>query len=109
MVVHRRKKREKNRKCPGPPVHNNLVERGFIADEVNEPWLTDIMEHWTSEGRLYLYAIKDVFSGRIVGHSMNSRMKARLVMNALANVPSRENVAGCIVHSNHRSQLKAHS
>ena len=77
------KKRGKNGKRPGPPVHDDLVKRDFSADDVNELWLTDITEHWTSEGKLYLCAIKDVFSGRIVGYSISDRMKARLAVNAL--------------------------
>ncbi len=40
------------------------MKRDFSADDVNELWLTDITEHWTDEGKLYLCAIKDVFSGR---------------------------------------------
>ena len=99
------KKRGKNGKRPGPPVHDDLVQRDFSADDVNELWLTDITEHWTDEGKLYLCAIKDVFSGRIVGYSMDSRMKARLAVNALDNAASRRgDVAGCIVHSDRGSQ-----
>ncbi|GAB2531703.1 hypothetical protein GCM10027268_00390 [Brachybacterium huguangmaarense] len=62
-------------------------------------------EHWTDEGKLYLCAIKDVFSGRIVGYSMSDRMKARLPVNALDNATSRRGeIAGCIVHSDRGSQ-----
>jgi transposase InsO family protein len=46
-------------------------------------WLTDITEHRTREGKVYLCAIKDVFSNRIVGYSIDSRMKARIAVNAL--------------------------
>ncbi|WP_460477386.1 DDE-type integrase/transposase/recombinase, partial [Brachybacterium huguangmaarense] len=99
------KKRGKNGKRPGPPVHDDLVKRDFTADDVNELWLTDITEHPTDEGKLYLCAIKDVFSGRIVGYSMDSRMKARLAVNALDNATSRRGgVADCIVHSDRGSQ-----
>ena len=99
------KKRGKNGKRPGPPVHDDLVKRDFSADDVNELWLTDITEHWTDEGKLYLCAIKDVFSGRIVGYSISDRMKARLAVNALDNaVFRRRDTAGCIVHSDRGSQ-----
>ena len=78
------------------------------ADEVNELWLTDITEHWTDEGKLYLCAIKDVFSGRIVGYSISDRMKARLAVNALDNAISRRrDAAGCIVHSDRGSQFRS--
>ena len=81
------------------------MKRDFAADDVNELWLTDITEHSTEEEKLYLCAIKDVFSGRIVGYSMDSRMKARLAVNALVSaVTRRGEVAGCIVHSDRGSQ-----
>ena len=91
------KKRGKNGKRPGPPVHDDLVQRDFTAGDVNELWLTGITEHWTDEGKVYLCAIKDVFSGRIVGYSISDRMKARLAVNALDNAISRRrDAAGCI-------------
>jgi putative transposase len=51
------KKRGRNGKKPGPPVHDDLVERDFTADAPNQLWLADITEHWTGEGKLYLCAI----------------------------------------------------
>ncbi len=102
------KKRAKNGKRPGTPVHDDLVQRDFTADDVNELWLTDITEHWTDEGKLYLCAVKDVFSGRIVGYSISDRMKARLAVNALDNAISRRrDAAGCIVHSDRGSQFRS--
>ena len=52
---------------PGPAAHDDLVQRDFTATTINTLWLTDISEHPTGEGKLYLCAIKDVFSNRIVG------------------------------------------
>ena len=102
------KKRGKNGKRPGPPVHDDLVKRDFSAEDTNELWLTDITEHWTEEGKLYLCAIKDVFSGRIVGYSISDRMKAHLAVNALDNAISRRrDAAGCIVHSDRGSQFRS--
>lgn len=102
------KKRGKNGKRPGPPVHDDLVKRDFTADDANKLWLTDITEHWTDEGKLYLCAIKDVFSGRIVGYSISDRMKARLAVNALDNAISRRrDAAGCILHSDRGSQFRS--
>ena len=71
------KKRGLNRKA-GPPVHDDLVEREFVTDTVNSVWLTDITEHATGEGKLYICAIKDTCSTRIVGYSMSDRMTAAL-------------------------------
>ena len=101
-------------KKPGPPVHDDLcavvddkgrVRHEFNADAPNELWLTDITEHWTGEGKLYVCAIKDVYSNRIVGYSISDRMKSRLAVAALNNaVARRGDVAGCIVHSDRGSQ-----
>ena len=110
LFSHTIKRARKHGKKPGPPVCDDLVERDFTAKAVNELWLTDITEHWTDEGRLYLCAIKDVFSGRIVGYSISDRMKARLAVNALNNAVSRRrDAAGCIVHSDRGSQFRARS
>jgi transposase InsO family protein len=54
------------------------VDRPFTAAAPNVLWLTDITEHWTGEGKRHLCAIEDVCSGRIVGCSIDSRMKASL-------------------------------
>ena len=95
--------RGKHRKA-GPPVHDDLVKRDFTAPGPNELWLTDITEHWTAEGKLYLCAIKDVYSGRIVGYSIDSRMKSRLAVAALNSaVARRGDVAGCVLHSDRGS------
>jgi transposase InsO family protein len=92
----------------GAPAHDDLVRRVFTADAPNRLWLTDITEHWTAEGKLYLCAVKDVYSNRIVGYSIDSRMKARLAVNALDNaVARRGDVAGCILHSDRGSQFRS--
>ena len=108
--------RGKNRK-PGPAVHDDFCavvdEHGrtrhvFSAEEPNELWLVDITEHKTGEGKRYCCAIKDAFSGRIVGYSIDSRMKSRLAVQALENaVRMRGDVAGCIVHSDRGSQFRS--
>jgi transposase InsO family protein len=101
------KTRGKGKKT-GPPVHDDLVQREFTADAPNRLWLTDITEHPTGEGKLYLCAVKDVFSGKIVGYSIDSRMKSRLVVNAIRNAAAlRGDIAGCIVHSDRGSQFRS--
>ena len=101
-------------KKPGPPVHDDLcavvdkhgvIRHEFKAESPNELWIGDITEHLTAEGKIYACAFKDVYSNRIVGYSIDSRMKSRLAVAALNNaVARRGDVAGCIVHTDRGSQ-----
>jgi putative transposase len=105
--VFGKRKRGKGRR-PGPPVHDDRVLRKFQASVPNELWLADISEHWTGEGTLYGCAVKDVFSNRIVGYSIDSRMKSRLAVAALNNaVARRGDVAGCVLHTDRGSQFRS--
>lgn len=100
-------RRGKNGK-PGPPVHDDLVQRNFRSDAPNQLWLSDITEHQTGEGRLYLCAVKDVFSNRIIGYSIDSRMKSRLAVTAVNNaVARRGDVSGCVIHTDRGSQFRS--
>lgn len=92
---------------PGPPVHDDLVRRDFTADGPNRLWLTDISEHRTGEGKLYICAVKDVWSNRIVGYSIDDRMTAGLAVSALRNAISPRSPAGTIVHSDRGSQFRS--
>jgi putative transposase len=93
----------------GPPVHDDLVDRTFTAPATNMVWLTDITEHPTREGKLYLCAIKDVCSNRIVGYAMNDRMTASLAVSALRNAIALRSPVGTVVHSDRGSQFRSHA
>ena len=111
------KKRGKNGKKPGPPVHDDLcavadkhgvIRHRFAANRPNQLWLTDITEHRTGDGKLYLCAIKDVCGNKIVGYSIGPRMTSHLAVTALNNaVALRGDVAGCVVHSDRGSQFRS--
>lgn len=89
---------------PDPPVHDELVARDFTATAPNQLWLRDLTEHHTGEGALYLCAIKNVYSNRIVGYCVDSRMKASLAVTALPRaVTGRGTVVGCVIHSDRAS------
>jgi putative transposase len=69
-------------------------------------------EHPTAEGKLYLCAIKDVYSNRIVGYSISDRMKSSLAVDALSSAVARRriegfDVAGCVVHTDRGSQFRS--
>ena len=85
-------------KTPGPAVHDDLVQREFTAPRhPNVVWLTDITEHPTREGKLYVCAIKDVFSNRIVGYALGDRMTAQLAVCALRSAIARRQPDGTVV------------
>lgn len=100
-------KRKGRGRRPGPAVHDDLVRRQFTADRPNRLWLTDITEHRTEEGKLYLCAVKDVFSGRIVGYSIDDRMKASLAVAAMRNAISLRDPLATVVHSDRGSQFRS--
>jgi transposase InsO family protein len=105
--VHSRK-RGLSRK-PGPPLHDDLVRREFTAPAPNRLWLTDITEHPTAEGKLYLCAVKDACSKRIVGYSIDERMTAELAVIALRNAVALRGPADATVHSDRGSQFRSHA
>ncbi len=109
--VFGKKKRGKRAKV-GTPAHDDLVRRDFTAPGPNQLWLTDLTEHRTSEGKLYLCAIKDAWSNRIVGYSISDRMESRIAVDALNSAVARRameggSVAGCRLHSDRGSQFRS--
>ena len=87
------------------PVAPNLLNQNFKAKEKNLVWAGDITYIWTKEGWLYLAAILDVCTRKIVGWSMNKRMNKELVINALRSALIQNKVnAGIIFHSDRGSQ-----
>ena len=93
-------KRKSRYKKAGAPLHYDLVQRQCTAEGPNQLWLTDITELHTHEGKVYLCAIKDVFTNQIVGYSIDTQMKARIAVNALEMAVTHQGQpAGVIVHS----------
>ncbi len=65
------------------PIFKNELKQNFKFDQPNQAWIGDITDVWTIEGWLYLAVVIDLYSRKIVGWSMSSRMKASLVCDAL--------------------------
>lgn len=101
--VYRRRSR---RARPLPPVHDDLVQRRFVAETPDRLWLTDITEHPTREGKVYLAAVLDVYSRRIVGWSIADHLRSELVVDALemARWRRRPTTGQTILHSDRGSQ-----
>ncbi|KGJ95066.1 hypothetical protein ND16A_1396, partial [Thalassotalea sp. ND16A] len=91
------------------PVYQNELKQNFHVDEPNQAWVGDISYVWTSEGWLYLAVVIDLYSRKVVGWSMGSRMKADLVCDALTMaIWQRQPKAGLIVHSDQGVQYASH-
>ena len=102
------RKGRKHSKTPGPAVHDDLVQRNFAAPAPDVIWLTDITEHPTVEGKVYVCSIKDLFSNRIVGYAISDRMTAQLAVSALRSaIARRQPVGTVIVHSDRGSQFRS--
>ena len=87
------------------PVAANVVDRDFTASKPNEIWLSDMTYIPTQEGWLYLAAVEDMYSRRVVGWSMDVTMESRLVVDALAMaVKQRFPDEGLVAHSDRGSQ-----
>lgn len=87
------------------PVAENVVNREFAPSSKNETWAADITYIPTGEGWLYLAAVEDLYSRKIVGWSMSDRIDSRLVVDALEMAIHRElPAAGLVAHSDRGSQ-----
>jgi putative transposase len=86
-------------------VAENLLDRQFDAAAPNESWVADITYIPTREGWLYLAAVEDLYSRRVVGWAMDEHMESRLVVDALAMaVQRRLPDEGLLAHSDRGSQ-----
>jgi putative transposase len=95
-------------RVPGVRVADDLVERKFRPDGPNILWVADITYLRTWEGWLYLAAVQDAYSRRIVGWAMTEHMRTELVADALQMaVARRRPEPGLIHHSDQGSQYVA--
>jgi putative transposase len=92
-------------RVPGVRVCEDLVDRGFAAQAPNRVWVADITYLRTWEGWLYLAAVQDLYSRRIVGWSMADHMRTELVVDALQMaLEHRRPEPGLVHHSDQGSQ-----
>ena len=87
------------------PLFDNILKRQFDVKQIDQVYVADITSIWTSEGWLYLAIVIDLCSRKVVGWSMDSRMKAKLVCDALQMALwQRRPRSGLIHHSDRGSQ-----
>jgi putative transposase len=87
----------------------DLVDRGFYADYPNRLWVADITYVPTWSGFLYLAAVLDVYSRKIVGWAMENHLRTELVLEALQNAITQRRPVGVIHHSDHGCQYTSYA
>ena len=80
----------------------NVLDRQFTADQPNRKWIADFTYVWTAEGWLYVAAVIDLFSRRVVGWSMKAEMSAQLVTDALLMAIWRRGRPDALLHHSDR-------
>jgi len=94
------------------PIADNIIDRNFTATAADQKWVADITYIDTDEGWLYLAAVMDCFSRRIVGWAAADHLRAELVQEALcAAIDHRQPLpgAGLIHHSDRGTQYASSS
>jgi putative transposase len=82
------------------PLFDNLVKRQFDVNSPDQVYVGDITYIWTRDGWLYLAVVIDLYSRKVVGWSMSSRMKAQLVVDTLRMaIWQRKPKDGLIMHT----------
>jgi putative transposase len=79
-------------------IAGNVLNRQFTADRPNQKWVADFTYIWTAEGWLYVAAVIDLFSRRVVGWSMSDTMTAQLVTDALIMAIWRRGKPDALLH-----------
>lgn len=104
-VRHKRKFKVTTNSNHKLPLFDNLLKREFKVEQPDRVYVSDITYIWTQEGWLYLAVVIDLYSRKVVGWSMSSRMKASLVCDALQMaIWQRQPKPGLIHHSDRGSQ-----
>jgi putative transposase len=76
----------------------NVLDRQFVADAPNQKWVADFTYIWTAQGWLYVAAVIDLFSRRVVGWSMSATMTAQLVADAMMMAIWRRGKPDALLH-----------
>jgi len=103
--VYRRSRRGCTRRDPEAAPSDDLVNRRFTVTEPDRLWVADITEHPTREGKIYLAAVVDAWSRRVVGWSIADHLRSELVIDALdMAIWRRRPKPGLVHHSDHGTQ-----
>lgn len=108
-IVARRKRRFRRTTDSNHPhpIAPNVLQRNFNAPLPNTAWVTDVTYVWTHEGWLYLAAILDLFSRRVVGWAVSANNDRALAISALDRATSARTPAAGLVHHSDRGSVYA--
>ena len=91
------------------PIAPNLLERNFTAEAPDRVWLADLTYIWTAQGWLYLAAVLDLYTRRVVGWAMADHLRHELTLAALDMAIVRQRPApGLVHHADRGVQYAAH-
>ena len=79
-----------------------MLNRTFDAASANRKWVADVTYLWTAEGWLYVAAVVDLVSRRVIGWSMSATMTAQLVTDALVMAIWRRGTPHTVLHHSDR-------
>jgi putative transposase len=104
--VYRRRRGGCTRRDPGAELAEDLVNRQFDVDGPNELWVSDVTEHPTAGGKVYLAVVLDAWSRMVIGWSIADHIRSELVVDALQMAIWRRRPAEgkTICHTDHGSQ-----
>src|SRR3546814_20118508 len=85
-------------------IAGNVLDRQFTADRPNQKWVADFTYIWTAEGWLYVAAVIDLYSRRVVGWSMSATMPAQFVTDALVMAILRRGKPRALLHHSDRPE-----
>lgn len=101
--------RRRAKRVPAAATVTDPVKRDFHRDGPNQPWVTDITDHPTREGKLYCCVVLDAYSRRVVGWAIDSRQRTDLATSALGMAIDSRGTAGqipdTIIHADHGTQF----
>lgn len=105
--VYRRRRRGCTTRNPNAAASDDLVNRDFTVDQPDRLWVADITEHHTKAGKVYLAAVVDAWSRRVVGWSIADHLRSELVCDALDMALWRRRPdpgSGLVHHADHGTQ-----
>jgi len=110
VAIQKRRFRVTTNSKHGYSVWPNILSRNFSVDKPNSVWVSDITYVWTHEGWLYVAAVLDLFSRRIVGLAMDRTIADTLTTQAMMQAVVRRNPPkGLICHTDRGSQYAGHA